>query len=291
MSVNSEKFLAIELETQGRNTIPYIVPESIITIHGKNGVGKSMAATLLEIASGNYIFENEERFNKLKNVIDSCEIKFMDDKDLIYKVELKPHLWNFDSNLNIVNPLTIGNFFKAKKAKLKEIRFNDFQKEVYIRTIRGNESLAQQIYFFKDIFVAKITQKLEKLEKKIAFLEEYKEWFYEKAEEKTIREYANFQIDYNDKLDKINNLKSSINNRKSDINKRKKQLDLLENLLYINKNDEKTLKEQKESKEKIVKKIQDEIDSNYKKLSEIENKLEALQKSFCFIIKFILKSF
>ena len=54
--------LKIELKTHGRNTIPIIKLGNIITIHGKNGVGKSMAATLLEIASGNYIFENETKF-------------------------------------------------------------------------------------------------------------------------------------------------------------------------------------------------------------------------------------
>ena len=93
--------LTIELKTQGRNTIPIIYPENIITIHGKNGVGKSMAATLLEIASGNYIFENKSRFEKLANIIESCEIQFKNNGNLFYQVNLKPHLWKFDGNLTI----------------------------------------------------------------------------------------------------------------------------------------------------------------------------------------------
>ena len=74
MNAEISQDLIIELKTKGRNTIPIIDSGSIITIHGKNGVGKSMAATLLEIASGNYIFENRSRFEKLKNIIESCVV-------------------------------------------------------------------------------------------------------------------------------------------------------------------------------------------------------------------------
>ncbi|GAJ07049.1 unnamed protein product, partial [marine sediment metagenome] len=165
--MNSEisQDLVIELKSQGRNTIPVIGSGNIVTIHGNNGVGKSMAATLLEIASGNYIFENENRFQKLANVIESCEIHFKNKGNLLFKVILKPHLWNFDKNLNRVNPLTLGKFFKGEQKREKEIDFDEFRQNINIRTIRGSESLQQQIIFFKDVFVAKISQKLKKLEK------------------------------------------------------------------------------------------------------------------------------
>ncbi|GAG95799.1 unnamed protein product, partial [marine sediment metagenome] len=193
MNAETSQNLTIELKTQGRNTIPIIYPEDIITIHGKNGVGKSMAATLLEIASDNYIFENKLRFQKLANVIDSCEIQFKINSNALYKVILKPYLWKFDENLNRVNPMTLGNFFYIEKERKKEINFEEFKKKIYIRTIRGNESLHQQIYFFKDLFVAKIEQKLKKLENKIEFLGNYQKWLKEKTKKAIIDDYIQLQ--------------------------------------------------------------------------------------------------
>jgi len=40
-----------------------------VTIHGKKGMGKSMAATLLEIALGNSLFENKNQFQKHANIL------------------------------------------------------------------------------------------------------------------------------------------------------------------------------------------------------------------------------
>lgn len=153
MNAEINQNLALYIETKGRNTIPYINSGNIITIHGKNGVGKSMAGMLLEIASGNYIFENENRFQKLANVIESCEIQYKEGDDLLYKVILKPHLWSFDKNLNRVKPLTLGNFYKGVQGKEKEINFKEFSKDVNVRTIRGNESLQQQIFFSLKIYL------------------------------------------------------------------------------------------------------------------------------------------
>jgi len=195
--------LIIELNSQGRNVIPVIGEGNIVTIHGKNGVGKSMAATLLEIASGNYLFENEKQFQKLANIIESCEISFKKKDQTLYRVELKPHLWSFDKNLNRVNPLTLGTFFMGRNSKQKEINFEEFQKNVYIRTIRGNESLQQQIFFFKDIFVAKINHKLEKLEQKISFLDEYQKWLNIPELEDIIEKYSLFQQNQNEHLKNV----------------------------------------------------------------------------------------
>ena len=126
MSAESSQDLEIELKTHGRNTIPLIKSGNIITIHGKNGVGKSMAATLLEIASGNYVFEDETKFQRLTKVIESCEIDFKIDGILISKAILKPHLWRFDKNVNRVSTLTLGKYYKGKE----EIDFEEFPKNI-----------------------------------------------------------------------------------------------------------------------------------------------------------------
>ncbi len=282
--------LTIELNTQGRNTIPYVDSGNIITIHGKNGVGKSMAAMLLEIASGNYIFQNENRFQKLKNVIESCEIQFKMDGSLLYKVILKPHLWKFDKNLNSINPLTLGNFYKEAQKKEKEIDFDEFKRNINIRTIRGNESLQQQIFFFKDIFVAKINQKLKKLEEKIIFLEKYQNWLNINKLEKNIEDYNHLQQEYNDQLNMINNFENNIRNREANLKNLEKKLNLLEKLIIITNNDIDILIKERELEEKKLNKTNNEIEVNYKELSNIKDKLDELTTQFDKKTKETLKS-
>jgi len=272
--------LTIGLNTQGRNTIPYVDSGNIITIHGKNGVGKSMAATLLEIASGNYIFQNENRFQKLANVIGSCEIQFKMNNNLLYKVILKPHLWKFDKNLNRVNPLTLGNFYEGGKKKVKEIDFNEFKKNIYIRTIRGNESLQQQIFFFKDIFVAKINFKLKKLDEKIDFLEKYQKWLSIDELEKNLEDYSLLQQEYNDKLNKIDNFETNIRNRGANLKNLEEKLKILEKLIFIKNNDMDTIIKERELEEKKLVKTNKEIEFNYKELSNTKDKLDELTTLF-----------
>ena len=272
--------LTIELKTQGRNTIPIIYPENIITIHGKNGVGKSMAATLLEIASGNYIFENKDRFKKLSNIIHSCDIHFKINGNLLYEVNLKPHLWKFDENLNRVNPFTLGKFINLEKGRKKEIDLDEFRKIINIRTIRGNESLHQQIFFFKDLFVAKINQKLRKLENIIEFLEKYQKWLKENANEELIDNYYQVQERYNGQISIMANLQNSIRYREETLGILTKKLDLLQKLIFISTNNLEALNENKKKIEIRIQETQREINSKYRDLSIIEQKLDGFKNQF-----------
>lgn len=280
MNTELKQSLTIELNTKGRNTIPIIYPENIITIHGKNGVGKSMAATLLEIASGNYTFENKNRFEKLANIIESCEINFKNNGNKLYKIILKPYLWKFDENLNRVNPLTLGKFFVLEQEREKEIDFNEFIKNIYIRTIRGNESLHQQIYFFKDLFVAKIEQKLKKLENINDFLERYQKWLNENANEELINNYYQLQEIYKGQLNEMDNLQNNIRNREANLEILQRKLDLLRKLTFISSNDKGALIKNKEEEEKRIEATQKEIESNYKESSNIKLKLDELKSQF-----------
>ena len=280
MSEEISQNLTIELKTQGKNTIPIIYPENIITIHGNNGVGKSMAATLLEIASGNYVFENRSRFQKLANIIESCDIQFKNNDTLLYEVNLKPYLWKFDESLNKVNPLTLGKFLNLEKGRKKEIDFHEFRKIIYVRTIRGDESLHQQIFFFRDLFVAKLEQKLKKLENKIEFLEIYQEWLKKDAREDIIDDYSELQEKYNEQLNSMDNIQNSLRNRKETLESLKKKLNLLNSLLYISTNDIVVLNENRKKEEEKVERTNRELDSNYKQQSDNNEKLDELKNQF-----------
>lgn len=288
MEGNSQN-LTIRLNASGRNVIPYISPQSIVTIHGKNGIGKSMAATLLEIASGNYIFQNEAKFKKLTNIIESCEIVFENNGKVLFKLNLTPYSWVFDESLNRVNPLTLGDFYEIKDGSERKISFDQFKENVHVRTIRGNESLKQQILFFKEVFVAKINQKIKNLEKKIDFLSEYQNWLAEHMVKDTIDNYQKLQEEYNDQLNIIGNLETSNFNRKAKIKKLDNQLDLIQKLIFVLENDVNVLNSKKKDEEVKLKQIRDKNDANHKKLVEYERNLEELKNQFDSKTKKILK--
>ena len=264
--------MEISLETVGRNTISYIKPENIITIHGKNGVGKSMAATLLEITSGNYTFENEERFLKLSKIIKDCEINFKISESNNYRVKLQPYLWKFEKSLNRINPVTIGTYFHNDE----EINFSIFNKNIFIRTIRGDESLQQQILFFKEVFLGKIQRKIIQIEKKIEFLQNYEDWFRNITQEENIKKYTEEQGVLNDSLNEISNLNTTIRNRNNSLRRLTEQLEIIEKLNFLKENN----KEKVQDSTKISKENLDSLEkarSDYnQQIVQIETKLKTL---------------
>lgn len=278
MSAKDNQSIAIELNTKGISTIPSISPENIITIHGKNGVGKSMAATLLEIASGNYTFKNEKRFKKLANSVDSSEIFFKNGESLLFKVVLQPHIWKFDRNLNRVNTYTLGKFLEGDDEK--EIDFREFIKKINVRTIRGDESLHQQVYFFKDIFIAKIEEKLKKLDKKIQYLETYDDWLKGKVNKDKIENYINLQEKQRDLLNKISNLHNTISNREANVEGSNKKLELLKELEFIAENELDMLVKSKSNEQEKLNDTEKKLSLNYKDLTDIEQRLNNLKGKF-----------
>lgn len=222
--------MTISLASTGRNVIPRFKPNEIIQLHGKNGVGKSMAATMLEIASGNYVFESEGQFHGLKNAIEACRITIeaREGRER-FEVKLTPGTWKFDHSLNVVNPLTIGTFH----VNGKEIKHVDFKKKVNIRVIRGNESLDQQVTFFKDIFSSKVSRKIDAIENQLAILTKYKEAISADLSPADIKEYNGKQGAYNQLLSRVESLGTSIDNRKALLSSLKAQVPRLEDLLFI----------------------------------------------------------
>ncbi|RLI64683.1 MAG: hypothetical protein DRO88_06625 [Promethearchaeia archaeon] len=269
------EMIGIEIKTTGRSTIPKILPENIITIHGKNGVGKSMASTLMEIAAGEYTFKNEGEFSKYSQIIKDCTIQFLTEKSETYKVHLQPYLWKYDKNFNRVNPMTLGKFYENGS----EISYQKFRKVIYVRTIRGNESLHQQITFFQDIFKSKIEEKLQKLEKKMEFLENFENWFKNTSRQADLENYLKLQQTYNELLDNHDDLLNSIKRRTSKIKFHENQLEMLKKLKFILQNNPEDIEKQLILKKEQSKTIQEQINKNYLNLQEIQTKIKDFDKN------------
>ncbi len=124
----------------GLRIVDKIENGKIVWIYGYNGVGKSMAAKILELVSLNHVFEREAEFEGLRSSIKSCKITIRTDEGETYTVKLTPDRWALDDNRK-VKAVTIGEY------SLGTVRISpgDFQNAFDVRMIRGNESIATQV--------------------------------------------------------------------------------------------------------------------------------------------------
>ncbi|MHA1844535.1 MAG: NYN domain-containing protein, partial [Promethearchaeota archaeon] len=196
------------------------------------------------------------------------------------KVKLIPHLWKFDNSLNRINPLSLGNFYEIDNRGEREISHEKFREYFNIRTIRGDESLKQQILFFKDVFMAKIEQKIKNLEKKSDFLNQYQEWISETLKRDIIESYIKLQEEYGKKLEKIDQFERSNLNRKSKIKKTENQIELLKKLVFICENDEESLTLQKQEEKSKIEQLKAKREEDLKKLIEYEKKYDDFKNQF-----------
>nr|MDO8116301.1 hypothetical protein [Candidatus Sigynarchaeota archaeon] len=265
--------LHVSIAASGRNIIPSFKPDGIIQVHGRNGVGKSMAATMLEIASGNYIFQSEGQLERLKSVIESCTISIRArDGQERFEVKLTPSTWRFNQSLNTVHPMTIGNY----SYNGREIDFKAFKTKVNIRVIRGDESLTQQILFFKDIFTSKINQKMDALEKNMRILDAYKEKFGKSISDQDLRDYKQKQSILQTLLDKHSFLEGSISNREASLQAKKAQVPLLEQLCFILEQSTRDFAEEEKQATEKVTAFKADLDRKFKEKIQLEARLKEL---------------
>ncbi len=265
--------ISITITSSGRNTIPSFKPDGIIQIHGRNGVGKSMAATMLEIASGNYVFSGENQFNKLKNVIESCNISIQarGGQERL-EVKLTPATWIYNQNLNSVHTRSIGDY----RYNDKDITFEDFKKKMNIRVIHDNESLIHQVYFFKDIFTAKFNQRIDMLENSLQLMEGYKERLFQNVSEEELKDYEQKNEKYAGILNKIGNLDTSITSREETLKAQRKQIPILEKLLLVLEyRGQDLVSAQRESQEQLIG-LKGQVEAKIKEKLGLEAKFKEL---------------
>ncbi|MHA1996824.1 MAG: type IV secretion system protein, partial [Promethearchaeota archaeon] len=264
--------LSITIQSTGRNIIPTFKNDPIIQLHGRNGVGKSMAATMMEIAAGNYIFKDFGQFSGLKGVIESCTIELSAGDSRSIRVKLIPSTWRFNQSSNTINPETIGLFYYNNT----EIPFTDFKKKVNVRVIRGDESLEQQILFFKDIFTSKINQKIDDLNRSTQILDMYKKKLTKKIDVQVIKEYHKKQDHYSKILDRKNALETTITSRKQLLDVNGARIPILENLRYYLENAGIDVEEEKRRVQDNIEFIEKDLEKKIKEKIELEGKLKEL---------------
>ncbi|MHA1820219.1 MAG: NYN domain-containing protein [Promethearchaeota archaeon] len=271
--------IKIQLNSTGIKSIPLIKEGKIITIRGRNGVGKSMAATLLEIAAGDYIFTDKNKFDKLKSKLGSCTIKFYLNKSNMGEIKLNPSLWRFDEKTNRINPLTIGNFY-LNGEKLELNNLETFKKNFFVRVIRGNESLSEQIIFFIRIFYSKIDRKINDLIKFRSNLDRYKQYFFNIIPEEVLEQEETILADQVEILNKIENLNDKERILKNDLVIIENDIEILPDLIFVLKNNQESIKKQIEEKNKEINVYDNEYKELVLKQNTVKNTLEELEKNY-----------
>lgn len=137
--------MEIKFDIEGRaglRVLDEFIDGRVIEVQGLNGIGKSVAAQLLEIISGEHVFQRQADFESLKSALKSATISItgLPRECETIQVILSPEKWLFTDE-DQVRPDTIGEFFvDGKKSSAEET-----MSLISTRIIRGNDTILSQM--------------------------------------------------------------------------------------------------------------------------------------------------
>ncbi|MHA1410266.1 MAG: hypothetical protein ACTSQY_08195, partial [Candidatus Odinarchaeia archaeon] len=125
----------------GLKIINRIDDGEVVWVRGYNGIGKSLAAKMLEIVSGDHIFTSAREYENLRNSLTNLEIIMERTGQPNIKILINPQTWSYNQITNRIDHNSIGKYYVGPD----EIHQIDFAKMFKARIISGNESLSTQI--------------------------------------------------------------------------------------------------------------------------------------------------
>ncbi|MHA1386325.1 MAG: hypothetical protein ACTSR3_21435, partial [Candidatus Helarchaeota archaeon] len=269
--------MEINFNVQGYvKSVPWIKEGRIINLAGDNGVGKSTAAMLMEMANGKHHFEDKRRFNSLINAIDKASIDFLFG-DTSIQVDFTPNLWKYDKLEKKIKENSLGKYFKNGA----RIDIEEFKNDLSIQVIRGNETLSKQIEYIGIYFKDYLFGEIEKLQNKLEYLNNYKKKFAKNVKLEEIENYNLRQKEFSRESEIYESITEKYENLKKNFDELNKAKELLENLKFITKNDPVILKKKRmtlemqiNQKEKDHERVINEIKTYQRKISELEKHLD-----------------
>ena len=242
----------------GLRIIDEISDGKIVWVRGYNGVGKSLAAKLLEIASGSHVFDNKSEFNSLMTSLHRARIKITLNRGKELIVIIEPKKWVFDDVTRMIKHESVGTFHENDKI----ISAKKFGTKFEARIIKGNESLPTQIS-------ALITQSLEQFRRlgtisgEIKNLStDFRDMVVEELDFRDIREFDRVKKQLIDTEKNIMNSNIEIENVEHNIDLMSKLLGIQNNIQIHNEYNIDDLLKEIKMKESIVEKLE----TRYKEL-------------------------
>lgn len=266
--------MKIKLSTKGDLiTIPEIKPGKLMKVIGINGIGKSMAAIFLEIASGNFRFKNENQFIEIKNRFKECIIKIETSKDFI-EIFLTPGTWEFNKNDFKIKDETIG-FFKQNGQNIDPLKFKDI---LSVKIIRGDENFETQLKLVSNIFIDILDKFIDDVSKKISKVKIYQNNFEGKTNFNILGKYKNIQEIYSEVNNNIVDTKNELENISSEIEKTRKIVNIFRDIIIWNENEPNVIKQEIVKIGKQIKDFETKFEEITIELNDIENSVKIIEK-------------
>lgn len=137
--------MEIRFEWDGRaglRVLNEFIDGRIIEVQGLNGIGKSVAAQLLEIITGGHVFQRLSEFESLRNALKAATIHItnLQHECESLSVTITPDKWAFTQDYQI-EPDTVGTFSVDGEITTSERAMS----LVSTRIIRGNDTIISQM--------------------------------------------------------------------------------------------------------------------------------------------------
>jgi len=247
----------------GLRMIDEIADGKVVWIKGYNGIGKSLAAKMLEIISGSHVFDNQGEFKSLMQSLDEADItiKHDDGKKIIAKVQ--PKKWVFNESMRMIEHESVGNFYENDKI----ISAQQFRDRFEARIIHGNESLPTQI---STLITHSLDQfrTLGSLSGDLGDLSKnFRSGIMEELQLGAVAEYDRVKSQLAENEKNIEKNKKEIENFENDIALISKLMDIQSNIQMHNDYGNVDLSAEIKSSEEKLK----ELESNYRKLQDERN--------------------
>lgn len=266
--------MKIKFSTKGElTTIPEIKPAKLMKVIGINGIGKSMAAVFLEIASGNYRFKNENQFIEIKNRFQECIIKIETNKDFL-EIFLTPGTWVFNKNDFKLEEDSIG-FFKQNG---KTIVFDKFKEILSVKIVRGDENFETQLKLVSNIFIDILDKYLNDISTKISKIKEYQNNFDTKTNFKLLTKYKEIQNNYSELNNGITKAKDEFQKISSEIDILKTKINIIGSIIIWNENDPEVMQQKISSDKSQIEIYEKKFEDITIELNEIEKLIENIEK-------------
>lgn len=181
--------MEIEFKWDGRaglRILDEFIDGRIIEVQGLNGIGKSVAAQILEIITGEHTFQRRSDFESLKVALKhaTVKIKGLQHRCKTVDVTLTPERWRLDRDFRI-EPDTIGSFSVDGEATSAQ----RVASLLSARVIRGNDTITSQM---REVLIRnreEIDHYLTLAEKNFQMVNELREEFLKISPEENLSTY------------------------------------------------------------------------------------------------------
>lgn len=262
--------MEIKFEYEGRaglRVLDGFIDGKIIEVQGLNGIGKSVAAQLLEIISGEHVFQRRSDFESLRSALKSATVSITGlprERNTI-RVVSTPEKWVFTQE-DQIRPDTVGEFYvDGEMSPAKEA-----MSWISTRIIRGNDTIISQM---REVLIRNredVVQKHMTAKRNFEFAQGLKSDFLGISPEDNVTVFKRARESLSANRVKESELQKDIGRTSSVLTALKQLLQMKEQIEELQKADFPTLSERIEG-------LETDLSKNLQKQEVLTREIESLQ--------------